>query len=522
MSELATVSFEKDSYAELLKTNLDFFGGTALPDVCTEHFAPLHQNIWELLTQACSSDVDEFLRFAIGLPRGHAKTQLLKLLVVWIIAYTDRQFILVVCNTATNAQNFIEDVCGILSEQNIVETYGDWQADVDKDNDKVTQFFFNGRKVILKPMGIGSSLRGANINNRRPEIIIGDDAQDRDSAMSPEIARKQLQWFLGTLLKARSYKRCTVIYVGNMYPDVEIGERGSGVYGCILRNLQLSNVWRSWITGAIQDDGTVLWPQVQPLDMLLDDLEQDSSMGEEDIWWAEVQNDPSPNINKLIDFDKIPEYPYTDNDVVVGKFIMIDPSMGKDTSDNQIAMLFYVYDNLGPVARKFKTLQNDPPTVVKEVIQWALEERVPLVCAENYAYQASLLSWFVFVMDNIQVQHHDIKFVGVNRGSRSGGNTKNTAITASFKSIMRGSLILHNDVLVPYKAEAKLFDPLKQKNMDDILDTTEYGERIYRDYQSEYLLDSMLLDDKSNGITDATKVDDDFDPATHDFSGGTY
>jgi hypothetical protein len=512
--------FDTTEFKKLCRSSLDYLAGTTLPDVCTDPFAPLHNNIWELLTGACESEVMEYLRFAIGLPRGHAKTQIIKLLVMWIIFYTDRRFILVVSNTAGAAQNIINDVCDMMSEPSIVNVYGDWRHDVEKNNAELTMFNFNGRKVILKPMGIGSSVRGTNINNRRPEVIICDDAQDKEEAMSPEIARKQLQWFLGTLLKARSPRRCTVIYIGNMYPDIEIGEKGSGVYGCILRNLQLSSEWRSWITGAIQEDGTALWPAVHSLESLLSDLAQDSDMGEADIWHAEVQNNPNPNINKFLDFDKIPEYPYDDSDPVIGKFIMIDPSLGKKTSDNQIVMLFYVYDDKGPVARDFRIMQNDAPEVVRKTIEWALEERVPLICSENYAYQATLLQWFVFVMKHIQVPEHEITFIGVNRGARKGGNTKNTAIVSSFRQVMKGSLILHPDVMRAYKPEAQLFNPTTDKNVDDILDTSEYGLHIYRDYTSEYLLDTPLLVGESYGINDATKHNDDFDPTTYDYSGG--
>lgn len=506
----------KEEAKAALKLSLDLFGGVCLPEVCTAPFAPLHQNIWELLTTSIMENENQFMRFAIGLPRGHAKTQILKMLLVYSIVYSDARFFLVVCNTATAARNFLDDVLDILSSDNIVSVFGDWRFNIDCDNDQMTKFSFNGRKVILKPMGIGSSVRGTNIDNRRPDVIICDDAQDRESAMSPEIARKQLQWFLGTLLKARSPRKCVCIYIGNMYPDVQLNNNTTEkpVYGCILRNLQLSKEWRSWITGAIQADGSALWEEVHPIDSLLSDLQQDSDMGEAEIWYAEVQNDPQAQTNLFFDANKLPEFPYHEHDLVVGKYIMIDPSVGKKKSDRQVVVLFYVYDDLGPIAQDFRVIQSDAPTLVREVLEWAMEERVPLVCAENYAYQATLLQWFVFVCNTLQLE--GINFVGINRGTSNA--SKNSAIISSFKSITNGSIKLHpKNVLPAYSTEARFFNPVKTDNVDDLLDTVAYGLNIYRDYPSEYLI---IHDVTGNDRASHDYKQIDFDPSTYDYSGG--
>jgi len=108
-----------------MQESLDVMAGVALPEECTEEFAPIHHNIWALLTAAVLG-CDRLLKYAVGLPRGHAKTYLLKLLCLFIILFTDKKYILVVCATATKAEEFIEDVVGLLDRQNIITLFGDW------------------------------------------------------------------------------------------------------------------------------------------------------------------------------------------------------------------------------------------------------------------------------------------------------------------------------------------------------------------------------------------------------------
>jgi hypothetical protein len=310
--------FSLEEVKHRMATDLDYFAGIALPEECTKPFSDLHHNVWSLLTESVLNNkpID---KYAIGIPRGHAKTLLLKLLCLFIILFTKRQFILVICNTAKGAEKFIEDVADLLDAPNIMDIFGDWRSDITNDNQDMKKFKFLGRTIILKPQGTGGSVRGTNIKFKRPDVIICDDIQSLEESRSIEISKNLLQWFLGTLLKARSPHCCTVVYLGNMYPDIEMGERGSGLYTCLLRNLQRNSEWKTWITGAVLSDGTALWEDVHPIDNLLADLRQDTAMGQASIWYAEVQNDPAAASNKFLDPEKIPDYPYHDQfDLVVG------------------------------------------------------------------------------------------------------------------------------------------------------------------------------------------------------------
>lgn len=478
----ALLAMDRQEVIECMVQSLDLFAAVALPQEFTKPFSDIHRNMWTLLTKAVMKG-EGIDRYALGIPRGHAKTTLLKLLSLFIILFTTRRFILVVCSTATKAQAFVDDITLLLDSPNIIELFGDWRGDIVNDNEKIKRFYYLNRSIIIKPQGVGGSVRGTSVDFRRPDTIICDDIQEREDAENEVQSSKLLDWFLSTLYKAKDPSRCTFVYVGNMYPDLEMGERGSGLYCCLLRNLQLNDEWTSWIVGGILADGTALWEEVHPISNLLADLRQDQQLGREHIFFAEVMNDPGATTSPFYDPNKVPGYPYNDAiDTPVGKYMVIDPSLGKKKSDDQYVGLYYVYDDKGPVLRKLERFQTSAPNLVQEVLKWALKEQVPLVCAESVAYQGTLLQWFIFFCEQSQIE--GIHFMPVTPK----GFSKASRILAYFKSLHRGTSIVHPDCRALVDHQAAFYKPTEANNRDDILDVGAYGEQAYLEYSEYYLL----------------------------------
>ena len=166
---------------------------------------------------------------------------------------------------------------------------------------------------------------------------------------------------------------------------------------------------------------------------------------------------------------------------------MIDPSLGKASSDAQVVGLFYVYDRI-PVLMELRIIQKSAPEMVKEVLQWAVEEGVPLVCAESVAYQASLLAWFEFMCGPEQLNIDNIVFAPVTPKARK----KNSRIINWFKSLMEDLAKIHPNVLSRVLSQIMTFDPLSINNTDDILDVGAYGDDIVLEYPQELMLPDML------------------------------
>ena len=80
---------------QLAAKDLNTLAALAIPHVMEFLFPPMFVYFWErsreLVTQSKG-----FPKLALGIPRGHAKTAFLKLLVLYIILFTRRKFILII------------------------------------------------------------------------------------------------------------------------------------------------------------------------------------------------------------------------------------------------------------------------------------------------------------------------------------------------------------------------------------------------------------------------------------------
>lgn len=462
-----------------LKSNLSWFAGFLLPAEIRFGFPKFYQMLWLLFTEVLFRERD-FSKYALALPRGHGKTMFIKFLIIFIILFTKRRFVAVICAKQDLAENIIRDVIGMLDSKNVRLLFGNWDDDVTTNSVEKKIFRFRGRQIILKPEGAGTSFRGVNIENARPDVMIFDDSQTKDCANSEAQALNYIQWFQGTALKAKDPIKCTFLYVGNMYANKILREdpiTGKIIYGCHLRNLKDDPNWKTIIVGGILADGSALWEELQPKEQLLAEFESDSSMGMPEIFFAEVMNDPDAQINTEFDFEKVPINPY-EGIPPDGKFLMIDPSLGKEKSDDQIVGEFWVYGNTS-VLQKLDRYQCSAPTLVYSLIDRCLKSEIPLVLAESYAYQATLVQWFDTIAKQKGILGLHCK--GISRGMKS----KNSAIldwlktlipnTTINKSNTRAECYLAKDVRSEVFDQIRTFDKHKTDNRDDKLDVGYYG-----------------------------------------------
>src|SRR3990167_1530741 len=67
------------------KTDFNFFAALCMPDICIYHLPDFYIAAWLILTSRSEDTAGKLVRFALGLPRGHAKTTFIKVLICWLI-----------------------------------------------------------------------------------------------------------------------------------------------------------------------------------------------------------------------------------------------------------------------------------------------------------------------------------------------------------------------------------------------------------------------------------------------------
>lgn len=445
---------------ESAKKSLDFLAGLAMPTVFQFLFPVVFLSAWQWLIEYVQRTRD-FSQLVLGLPRGFGKSTLMKIFILFCILFTRKKFILVIAARAELAENIISDVIDMLDEPNIKNVFGDWRIGIEKDTQGIKKFGFRGRNIILAGLGSGTSLRGLNLKNERPDVMLFDDVQTRECADSQVESAKLIQWMIGTAMKAKSPLGCLYIFVGNMYPTKN----------SILRQLKTNPQWVKFIAGGILADGTSLWEELQPIKQLLAEYQSDLAMGHPEIFFSEVLNDENASANNLIDYEKLPKYPVGEGEISSGNFIVIDPSNDKANSDAVTITYFEVHHEKS-VAVHIIEDRLSPGEIIRRSLTLALERNCKLIVVESNAYQFSLLYWFQKIAEQYQIT--GINFEPIYSGSAS----KNSRILSMLKSYAKGELYIHPDCVAQVHSQIAGFNPLKRDNTDGILDCLTYAPRV--------------------------------------------
>jgi len=467
---------------ESARENLNFLAALAMPTIFQYMYPTVLLAAWQLLKEAIFK-VRDFTQIVLGIPRGHGKTTIVKLFILFCILFTKRSFILVISSTAALAENIVADVIDMLNETNIKRLFGDWKVGIEKDTQELKKFTFRGRTVILAAIGAEGSLRGLNLKNERPDVMIFEDIQTAECAESKVQANTLERWMVGTAMKAKSPHGCLFIYVGNMFPTPY----------SILRKLKRNPRWTKFICGGILSDGTALWEELQPLEQLLAELDNDIAMGHEEIFAAEVLNDENAKVHLRADLAKINEWPYNaEIDKPQGRFIVIDPATNKKGSDLITIGGFEVYDGL-PSITEIDEGNYSPGETIKHALLMALRNNIGLIGVESTAYQASLLYWFDFICRQLGIA--GIEFVELH----TAGYSKNTRITNGIKMMSKGELKVHPRVRGMIIAQLNQWNPLKRDNIDGILDIIGYAPSMLELYGHLMTLEGEITNQEFDG-----------------------
>jgi hypothetical protein len=478
-SQLQESSFEAQQVVELARNNLDFLAGLAMPVIFKYFFPAVFKAIWSWLCETVQKTRD-FSQLAIGLPRGFGKTIVIKLFVLYCILFTKKQFILVISENESKAVSILSDVCDMLDEPNVKAVFGDWRLGIETDQQAKKKFGFRGRNILLKAAGAGTGIRGITEKNIRPDVMIFDDIQSREDSESDVLSTSLEKWMVSTAMKAKSPEGCLFVFIANMYPTK----------GSLLRKLKKNPNWIKFIAGGILQDGTSLWEELQPIEQLLREFQNDLAAGHPEIFYAEVLNDENATVNNLVDISKIPPYPLEDSDIPEGKFIVIDPSGDKITSDAVSIGYFVVYMGV-PYLRKLIEARLSPGETIRQALILAVNNGVSIIAIESNAYQASLNYWFKFICDQqgiIGIQPVEVY---------SGRASKNSRIIQMFQQLVKGEVGIHPECFSACSLQISQFNPMKTNNTDGLLDLLTYSPKVLELYGTEIYNSTVIQEQES-------------------------
>ena len=460
------------TFQAALKRDLDVWAAFCIPEIASLPFPPFYHTVWNLLLQRVISlqqALSIVYRFALGLPRGFAKTTFVKLLVSHWVVYGLRDFPLIVGSREGLAERVVADIADIFQTENLTTLFGSWTDRLEKDTQAQKIGWYCGRQVTLAAIGAGTSVRGINVKHHRPDVLVMDDMQSRENAESPAERVSLERWAVATLFKIVVPKGAFLLFIGNMYNEE-----------CLLYKFQQSQQWTTLITGAILSDSESLWPEHKPLEVLREEWEHDVGLGLGDVFYAEVQNDPKAVRLSLLQGKELrlePPSEYYD-----ATFLTVDPSGIKDLSDaNGICVH-------GCVGEKGYVLAADdtkrlPIDVVNRIIEWSILHRVSLIGIESTAYQSTLMYWIEHFREQRGIEHFP-PIVELRAWRRD----KDGRILSWVQAACSGMYaIVDEHAYGLLLSEALSYRLGLPKNRDNILDAAAYGLDIIYRYRPQLL-----------------------------------
>lgn len=137
------------------------------------------------------------------IPRGFSKTTLLNALTLEEAVTDDQTFCVYISESSTHAQTQLANIRAELEANALLrQAYGD-QVPTRSDSEKWTSDqlqLLNGSVLVAK--GRGSQVRGINVRARRPNKILLDDVEDKESVSTVEQRNKTLDWFYNSVVPA--------------------------------------------------------------------------------------------------------------------------------------------------------------------------------------------------------------------------------------------------------------------------------------------------------------------------------
>jgi predicted phage terminase large subunit-like protein len=165
------------------------------------------------------SNVNKTGRICWAASRGHAKSAYLSnAFPVHEIVYQKRKMILIISETNAGSKKFIKWVSAQLKYNlKLRSDFGELLYEQKSRNEKDSEEAFltiNGIK--MEATSLGTQIRGFRNGSQRPDLIILDDLESRDSNNTAELRQKAKDWLNQDLMPAYDPTKTAVIFMGTL------------------------------------------------------------------------------------------------------------------------------------------------------------------------------------------------------------------------------------------------------------------------------------------------------------------
>lgn len=481
MIETAGVALNKQQLRELLKTDAEFFIQFFLGDQLQFPVPDIHKDVFSKMTWT------DILRLLVILPRGHAKTMLCKLAAVWYLMFSDFRFVLYVSGAHDLVVPYVNDIVSFFECDNFVSLFGIAQFEIRQDGKGIYKFYIPSIKkmCILRGLGAGQRVRGINVDNARPELIICDDLEDSNETEGKGEHDKLIRWWFGPFIKCVNPVRNKIIMAGNLTAKLSL-----------LYKFLKSDYWHSFLYSCLLKSGEPLWPDVWPIEKLRADYLEYKSNKMTHIWFAEMMNQPIPEGGGLIDVEKICYRPRQLPESVQWVFATCDPAFSAETWADNLAIGVHgwvIENNQWQTLETFHQQGIDAASAFFKAVEMVSSWGGHIIGVENTGAQRILVDYWRQLKVIHELSHVEIK--PINTGMKA--KTLRLATWASMLQINpvtdEQAMWAINDDDFFITQQLLNYDPKKKDNDDDIIDMCAMGQIMIDTYLSDLMFSNPQI-----------------------------
>lgn len=362
-------------------TSLTRYGRIFFPRTFRQASPPMHEEIGLALMNR------DYRNIAIEIFRDGAKTTLLRTYTSQRIAYAISKTILFVSASQGHS------VLSLRWVKRQVEHNRAW-ADVfrlrkgSKWTDDHIEIIHGTDEtpITLLALGVTGQLRGFNIDDRRPDLIICDDTSTDEASNSPDQRAKQTNLVFGALFNSLAPR--------SEAPDAKaiILDTPKSKFD-LIESCERDDEWKFFRYGIFDENGESRWPARYPTAELKAQKEAAIKVGRLAIWMKEKECKviseelASFKAENLVYWETLPDR--------MTYIITIDPasSDSKEADDNVVAVVGFNGDQVFLVDYEAETGQ-DPEMVTATVLRFARQWRPLGIAVESIAYQR-VLAWYL-------------------------------------------------------------------------------------------------------------------------------
>lgn len=364
-------------------TSLTLYGRLFFPKTFRQSSPAFHDEIGKVLMATSP----EYRNVAIEVFRDGAKTTLLRTYASQRIAYGISRTILIV--SASQAHS-IYSVRWLKKqvERNTAwaETFGlskgsKWTDEfIEIQHDKIDS------TITVIALGITGQVRGINLDDYRPDLIICDDTSTDEASSSAEQRNKQTNLVFGALLNS-------------LAPVSECPSAKAVILDTpktkfdLIESCEKDGDWKFFRFGILDDKDESRWPERYPTEEILRKKASETRAGRLHIWMREKEcrlislETSSFNETNLKYWTTVPKRAFY--------FIAIDPASSEnpDADDNCIMVVAFAGRDVYVVDYEAATGQ-DPEMVGMSVLRFARLYNISGIIVETVSYQR-ILAWYL-------------------------------------------------------------------------------------------------------------------------------